>query len=118
MSVASAISFSNLELTWFFVALVLLLLAAHLLGFVLYELKLPRVIGNILGGLFLGPTVLGHFSPDAVNWAFGSFPSEGKLLSLVSNLGLVLLMLVSGFEIQRSFSREDRRIATKGRKLA
>src|SRR5262245_61118707 len=43
---------------------------------------------------------------------FANTTSEGKLLALVSNLGLILLMLVSGFEIQRSFSRQDRNIAT------
>ncbi len=112
MSFATAFSLSSLELTSFFIALVLLLLSAHLLGFIFYELKLPRVIGEILGGLVLGPTVLGHFSPDSMNRLFANTSSEGKLLALVSNLGLILLMLVSGFEIQRSFSSEDRRIAT------
>jgi len=112
MTFATAFSLSNLELTSFFIALVLLLLTAHLMGFIFYELKLPRVIGEILGGLMLGPTVLGHFSPDSMNRLFVGSTSEGKLLALVSNLGLILLMLVSGFEIQRSFSREDRRIAT------
>ena len=112
MDIAATISLSNLELTRFFIALVLLLLTAHLLGFLFYELKLPRVIGEILGGLLPGPTVLGYFSPETQNWVFGAFPSEGKLLSLISTFGLILLMLVSGFEIQRSFSREDRKIAT------
>ncbi len=112
MDIAAGISLSNLELTRFFIALVLLLMTAHLLGFLFYELKLPRVIGEILGGLLLGPTVLGYFSSDTQNWVFAAFPSEGKLLSLISNFGLVLLMLVSGFEIQRSFSRQDRRIVT------
>ncbi len=112
MDIAATFSLSYLELTRFFIALVLLLLTAHLLGFLFYELKLPRVIGEILGGLLLGPTVLRYFSPETQNWVFGAFPSEGKLLSLISTFGLILLMLVSGFEIQRSFSREDRKIAT------
>jgi K+:H+ antiporter len=112
MTFAAAFSLSSLELTRFFIALVLLLLTAHLMGFFFYELKLPRVIGEIVGGLVLGPTVLGYFSVGAMNWVFAAFPSEGELLSLISNFGLILLMLVSGFEIQRSFSREDRRIAT------
>src|SRR5262249_42176565 len=112
MTFATGFSLSNIELTSFFIALVLLLLSAHLLGFIFYELKLPRVIGEILGGLILGPTVLGHFSPDFMNQLFAGTSSEGKLLALVSSLGLILLMLVSGFEIQRSFSKEDRKIAT------
>ena len=111
MTFAAALTLSSIELTRFFIALVLLLLTAHTLGFLFYELRLPRVIGEILGGLLLGPTVLGYFSSETMNWVFGASPSEGKLLSLVANFGLILLMLVSGFEVQRSFSREDRRIA-------
>ncbi len=49
MDIAAGISLSNLELTKFFIALVLLLLTAHLPSFLFYELKLPRVIGEILG---------------------------------------------------------------------
>src|SRR5213593_4891729 len=92
--------------------MVLLLFTAHFFGFLFYESKLPRVIGEIFGGLLLGPTLLGYFSLPAMNWLFGAFPTEGKLIALISNFGLVLLMFISGFEIQRSFSREDRRIAT------
>src|SRR5947199_1840566 len=92
--------------------MVLLLFTAHFFGFLFYESKLPRVIGEIFGGLLLGPTLLGYFSLPAMNWLFGAFPAEGKLIALISNFGLVLLMFISGFEIQRSFSREDRRIAT------
>src|SRR6266700_315660 len=75
MSLASAITLSSLELTRFFFAMVLILFTAHSFGFFFYEAKLPRVIGEIFGGL-------------------------------------VLLMFISGFEIQRSFSKEDRKIAT------
>src|SRR5260370_8451295 len=112
MSLASAITLSSLELTRFFFAMVLILFTAHSFGFLFYEAKLPRVIGEIFGGLVLGPTFLGYVAPDAENWVFGAFPSEGALISVISYFGLVLLMFISGFEIQRSFSKEDRTIAT------
>src|SRR2546425_1049978 len=112
MSLATSITLSTLELTRFFFAMVLLLFTAHSFGFLFYEAKLPRVIGEIFGGLVLGPTFLGYVAPDAENWVFGAFVSEGALISLISYFGLVLLMFISGFEIQRSFSREDRKIAT------
>jgi len=112
LSIATSITLTGLELTRFFFAMVLLLFTAHFFGFLFYESKLPRVIGEIFGGLLLGPTLLGYFSLPAMNWLFGAFPAEGKLIALISNFGLVLLMFISGFEIQRSFSREDRRIAT------
>src|SRR5437870_12502103 len=112
MSLATSITLSTLELTRFFFAMVLLLFTAHSCGFLFYEAKLSRVIGEIFGGLVLGPTFLGYVAPDAENWVFGAFVSEGALISLISYFGLVLLMFISGFEIQRSFSREDRKIAT------
>ena len=54
-----------MELTRFFFAVILLLLFSHTFGFLLNKLKLPRVIGEIFGGLLLGPTALGYFSPNA-----------------------------------------------------
>src|SRR5437660_4212916 len=112
MSLASAITLSSLELTRFFFAMVLILFTAHSFGFLFYEVKLPRVIGEIFGGLVLGPTFFGLLAPDAENWVFGAFPSEGALISVISYIGLILLMFISGFEIQRAFSKEDRKIAT------
>ena len=111
MSLAATITLSSLELTRFFFAMVLLLFTAHSFGFLFYEIKLPRVIGEIFGGLVLGPTFLGYFRPDAEIWVFSAFPSEGALISVISYFGLILLMFISGFEVQRSFSRQDRKIA-------
>ena len=112
MSLASTISLSNLELTRFFIALVLLLFSANACSLLFNKIRLPRVIGEIFGGLILGPTVLGFLLPASENWIFSGSTSEGKLLSLVSWLGLILLMFVSGIEIHGTFSREDKRTAT------
>src|SRR6266496_542693 len=112
MSLVGTFTLSSLELTRFFFAMVLLLFTAHSFGFLFYEAKLPRVIGEIFGGLVLGPTFLGYVAPDSENWVFGAFPTEGALISVISYIGLVLLMFISGFEIQRAFSKEDRKIAT------
>jgi Kef-type K+ transport system membrane component KefB len=112
LSFAQTITLTSLELTRFFIAIVTLLFAAHVFGFLFDRAKLPRVIGEIVGGLLLGPTVLGYFYPIGENWIFNATPSEGKLLSLISWLGLILLMFISGFEIRGTFTREDRKITT------
>jgi len=110
MGVAEAITLSNLELTRFFFAIALLLISAHLFGYLFYRFKLPRVIGEILGGFLLGPTVLGFFAPEIHDWLFNGFAEEGKLIAIIYWFGLVLLMFVSGFEIQKSFNKGDKRI--------
>ena len=103
-------SLNNLELTRLFFAVVLLLVSSLWFGYVFQKYKLPRVIGEIVGGLVLGPTLLGYFAPSAYNWLFTAFDSEGKLISLIYWIGLILLMFVSGFEIERSFSKSDKKI--------
>src|SRR6266852_3827649 len=91
--------------------MVLLLFSAHVFGHLFYRLKIPRVIGEIIGGLVLGPSVLGYLFPSLLTWLFTS-DSEGKLISLASWFGLILLMFISGFEVQKSFTRSDRRIVS------
>src|SRR2546428_1236990 len=92
--------------------MVLLLFSAHVFGHLFYRLKIPRVIGEIIGGLVLGPSVLGYLRPSLLTWLFAASDSEGKLISLASWFGLILLMFISGFEVQKSFTRSDRRIVS------
>ena len=108
---AATISLSEHDLTRFFVAVVALMACAHLMGSLFGRLRMPRVIGEIAGGLLLGPTVLGAVSPSAQAWVFDAFPEEGKLLAMVSSFGVVLLMFFSGMETRARFAREDRKVA-------
>src|SRR5438128_12157662 len=111
MSLVSTFTLSSLELTRFFFAMVLLLFTAHSFGFLFYEVKLPRVIGEIFGGLVLGPTFFALLAPDADNCVFGAFPSVGALITVISYIWLLLLMSISGFCIERTFQNEDHKIA-------
>ena len=104
------ITLTNMELTRFFLAIVLLLLSSHWFGFIFHRFKLPRVVGEILGGLLLGPSFLGYFSPQTYNFIFNAFEAEGKLISIIYWMGLVLLMFISGFEIQKSYEKGDSKL--------
>jgi Kef-type K+ transport system membrane component KefB len=107
----AAMSLTDVEVTRFFVAIVALMGMAHFMGSLFGRLHRPRVIGEIAGGLLLGPTLFGAIAPRAFDWTFKAFPEEGKLLAMASEFGLVLLMFMSGMEIKARFAREDRKVA-------
>jgi K+:H+ antiporter len=99
-----------------FGSLTLLLLvvvsAAHLLGYVFVKLRQPRVVGEILAGVLLGPSLLGHFLPALSTRIFaGTNPSDhhAVILGFLYNLGLLLLMFASGAETRGLFHRQDTR---------
>ena len=108
-TLAISITIAPIELTNFFIALLLLVLFAHVFGFIFSKLKMPNVVGEIFGGLLLGPTFFGHFAPKLYH---DIFLAQGELLATIYWLGLVLLMFCSGFEIQRKFEKRDGRVIT------
>lgn len=100
------ISIEPAALTRFFIAILLLLTSAHFFGDLFGKLRMPRVVGEIFGGLLLGPSGMGHVFPEFYQ---SVFLQQGQLLAAIYWLGLVLLMFSSGFEIDRDFGRADQK---------
>jgi Kef-type K+ transport system membrane component KefB len=98
---------SNSELTSLILVILMLVGLAQILGFVFVRLRQPKVIGEILAGIVLGPAVLGHLS--AVSSLVSQAKHQGGVLDFVYWLGLLLLMFLSGAETQQLFTREERR---------
>jgi Kef-type K+ transport system membrane component KefB len=101
---------SPLETARVLLAVLLLLSAAHGFGYAFVRAKQPRVVGEIVGGLVLGPTVLGSIAPRFEHAIFDD-PVTGHALGAAVQLGLQLLMLVSGTEFQVNTERSERRTA-------
>jgi Kef-type K+ transport system membrane component KefB len=59
----------------------------------------PPVVGELFSGILLGPTILGKLWPEANAWLFPGDPSQTALLTAVGRLGVLLLLLVTGLEI-------------------
>jgi K+:H+ antiporter len=104
---------SNAEFGSLTLFLFLLLALARILGNVFTRLRQPRVVGEILAGVLLGPSLLGHYAPrlaSAILPQHGSGASPyATVLAFPYNFGLLLLMLASGAEAKGLFNREDRR---------
>lgn len=80
---------------------------AQILSFIFVRLRQPKVIGEILAGVVLGPAVLGQI--PAVSSLVSQARHQGGVLDFVYWLGLLLLMFRSGAETQQLFTREERR---------
>jgi Kef-type K+ transport system membrane component KefB len=98
------------ELAKFLFAIGALLLASNLLGYIAERLTVPRIIGEVAGGLLLGPTFMGYFFPHAFHWLFLGFPQESQLFGFLMEFGLMMLMFSSGLKFQHRFKGTDAKI--------
>lgn len=90
-----------------FLALALIVAAAKAAGYASVRLGQPAVLGELLIGLVLGPTVL-----DMLHWPiFGHAELDGTVTAL-ANLGVLILMFVAGLEVDPLALRRAGRPAT------
>jgi Kef-type K+ transport system membrane component KefB/nucleotide-binding universal stress UspA family protein len=75
-----------------------LLALARALSELMRRLRQPAVIGELLAGIILGPTILGHYLPTLQRAVFPASVAQFHLLEVVSWLGMVLLLLLTGLE--------------------
>jgi len=98
---------SNSDLTSILLILLLLVGLAQLLGYLFVKLRQPRVVGEILAGVVLGPALVGRL-PFA-SALLEATRHQINILNFVYWLGLLLLMFLSGAETRQLFRGEERR---------
>jgi Kef-type K+ transport system membrane component KefB len=90
----------------FFLQLSVLLLCAVCLGRLARRLGMPAVVGELLTGVVLGPSLLGWAAPGVQAWLLPPRPEQTHLLDAVSQLGAVLLVGIAGAHLNaRTVSR-------------
>ncbi len=84
----------------FFIAMLVVMLFARLCGALMPRIGQPRVMGEVLAGIILGPTVFGAIAPGLQGSLFAS--DIVPYIGVASNLGLIFYMFLIGLEVDFS----------------
>lgn len=86
----------------------IIIIFCRILHYPLSKLRQPRVIAEIIGGILLGPSVMGRI-PGFTSHIFP--PASMPTLSLAANLGLVFFLFLVGLEVDLRLLASNWRIA-------
>ncbi|KAA6301287.1 MAG: Na(+)/H(+)-K(+) antiporter GerN [Candidatus Ordinivivax streblomastigis] len=74
-----------------------ILFTARIFGYLFVKIGQPSVVGEILSGIILGPSVLAHFFPGVSEFLFS--PESLDNITILSQIGLIFFMFVIGMEL-------------------
>lgn len=85
--------------------LIVIMVFARIMGYLFQLLSQPIVVGEIIAGLILGPSVLGSILPGTFNFLFA--PESINILQQFSQLGLIFFMFIIGMELDLQSIRKS-----------
>lgn len=89
----------------------LLLVVALLLGRLAVRVGLPAIVGELLTGVLLGPTLLGSVLPGLSAWLFPQEPAQAHMLDAFGQIGVLLLVGITGMQLDLQLVRRRGRVA-------
>jgi Kef-type K+ transport system membrane component KefB/nucleotide-binding universal stress UspA family protein len=95
----------------FIAQITLLLLVGRLLGELMQRMGQPAVMGQLIGGIVLGPSIFGLMWPEAQHTIFATGPEQKAMVEAVSDLGILMLLLLTGMETDLKLVKRARRAA-------
>jgi Kef-type K+ transport system membrane component KefB/nucleotide-binding universal stress UspA family protein len=90
----------------FLLEILLLLLVGRGLGEIMQRIGQPAVIGQLLAGLILGPSLFGWVWPQAHHLIFPNSAEQKTLLTGLSDIGVMMLLLLTGMETDLKLVRK------------
>src|SRR5258707_2924847 len=91
--------------------IIVLLVCGRLLGEAMQRIGQPAVMGQLIAGILLGPSVLGALWPDIQQSLFPQSREQKSMIDAVSQLGILMLLLLTGMETDLSVVRRLGRAA-------
>jgi Kef-type K+ transport system membrane component KefB/nucleotide-binding universal stress UspA family protein len=95
----------------FLAQLIVLMVVGRLLGEAMNRIGQPSVMGMLLGGILLGPSMLGALWPDLQHAIFPRTPEQRAMLDGIAQFGILLLLLLTGMETDLKLVRKVGRAA-------
>jgi Kef-type K+ transport system membrane component KefB len=89
----------QMDVMLLFIQLGVMLLAGRFLAEIARMFKQPAVVGELIAGILLGPTILGIISPDTFESLFPATSSSGIVLSGIVQMAVVMLLFIAGLEV-------------------
>lgn len=77
--------------------IIVIIASARLFGFLFKKIGQPAVIGEIVAGIILGPSIVGAYFPEINHFLFPA--ASLSTLSFISQIGLILFMFIIGMEL-------------------
>ncbi|MEV6171986.1 cation:proton antiporter [Streptomyces sp. NPDC051954] len=113
MSSAPVPTLPHHSLLVFLLQLAVLLLLALSLGQLAARFKMPAIVGELLAGVIVGPSLLSHVWPSLADWLLPKDPGQQHLLDAVGQVGVILLVGITGMELKFDLVRRRRHTALR-----
>jgi Kef-type K+ transport system membrane component KefB/nucleotide-binding universal stress UspA family protein len=95
----------------FIAELVLMLVVGRILGEVMVRLRQPEVMGQLIAGILIGPTVFGTLWPGGHDLLFPGTPELKKMVDAIAQIGVLMLLLLAGMETDFAIVKRQKRTA-------
>ncbi|MEI7979874.1 MAG: cation:proton antiporter [Bacteroidota bacterium] len=101
------------EIISLILSLGILLIVARLVGEFFRKLKMPLVVGELVAGICLGPSLLGQYFPKISNLVLNQNSNSHIAFNGITSISVIMLLFVAGMEVDLSIIRQQGKTALK-----